>query len=109
VFRRVGSRWISLGRATGALPECYIRAAWSTTWGTAGATRRGVGSHELGGRTALDEDFALLLRRFRLRAALTQEQLAEHSGVSVHSVSVLEGGRRRPRLSSVSDGALGPV
>lgn len=50
----------------------------------------------------MDEDFALLLRELRLRAGLTQERLAELSGVSAHSVSMLERGRRGPRLSSVS-------
>lgn len=47
-------------------------------------------------------EFAALLRERRLRAGLTQEELAARSGVSAHSISVLEAGRRRPRLSSVN-------
>ncbi|WP_197084845.1 ATP-binding protein [Saccharothrix sp. ST-888] len=47
------------------------------------------------------------LRRYRLRAGLTQEELAERSGVSAHAISVLEAGRRSPRLSSVSRLAAG--
>ncbi|MDH6114417.1 tetratricopeptide (TPR) repeat protein/transcriptional regulator with XRE-family HTH domain [Kitasatospora sp. MAP12-15] len=46
--------------------------------------------------------FGALLREFRLEAGLTQDQLADRSGVSAHSISVLESGRRRPRLSSVA-------
>ncbi|GAA2753396.1 ATP-binding protein [Kitasatospora cinereorecta] len=46
-------------------------------------------------------DFGTLLREHRLSAGLTQEKLAEQSGVSTHAISVLESGRRRPRLSSV--------
>ena len=46
--------------------------------------------------------FGALLRELRLRAGVTQEGLAERSGVSVHAISVLETGRRRPRLSSLS-------
>ncbi|MGE7437188.1 ATP-binding protein [Kitasatospora sp. NPDC001175] len=51
--------------------------------------------------------FGEALRRHRLRAGLTQEELAERSGVSVHAISVLEAGRRSPRLSSVSRLAAG--
>ncbi|WP_441247004.1 ATP-binding protein [Kitasatospora sp. McL0602] len=47
-------------------------------------------------------DFGALLREHRLRAGWTQEELAERSGVSPHAISVLETGRRRPRLSSVT-------
>jgi transcriptional regulator with XRE-family HTH domain/tetratricopeptide (TPR) repeat protein len=55
----------------------------------------------------LDEDgrvheFAELLRRARLSAGLTQEQLAERAGVSVRGISDLErGSRRSPRRDTV--------
>ncbi|MEV6825287.1 tetratricopeptide repeat protein [Amycolatopsis sp. NPDC051102] len=45
--------------------------------------------------------FGELLRACRLAAGWTQDELAGRSGVSAHSISVLEAGRRRPRLSSV--------
>ncbi|WP_051967494.1 ATP-binding protein [Kitasatospora mediocidica] len=47
-------------------------------------------------------EFGTLLREYRLSAGWTQEELAERSGVSTHAISVLESGRRRPRLSSVA-------
>ncbi|WP_344442527.1 ATP-binding protein [Kitasatospora nipponensis] len=47
-------------------------------------------------------DFGGLLRDLRLQAGWTQEELAEESGISTHAISVLETGRRRPRVSSVS-------
>ncbi|MFJ5229237.1 ATP-binding protein [Kitasatospora sp. NPDC088391] len=43
-----------------------------------------------------------MLREQRRRAGLTQEELAERAGVSAHAISMLEAGRRRPRLSSVT-------
>ncbi|QUQ66270.1 SARP family transcriptional regulator [Kutzneria sp. CA-103260] len=46
--------------------------------------------------------FGGLLRECRLSVGWTQDELADRSGVSVHSISVLEAGRRQPRLSSVS-------
>ncbi|MER5453011.1 helix-turn-helix transcriptional regulator, partial [Streptomyces sp. NPDC002764] len=46
--------------------------------------------------------FGELLRDWRLSVGWTQDELAVRSGVSVHSISVLEAGRRQPRLSSVS-------
>ncbi|WP_377273279.1 ATP-binding protein [Peterkaempfera sp. SMS 1(5)a] len=46
--------------------------------------------------------FGELLRDCRLLAGWTQDELADRSGVSAHSISVLEAGRRRPRLSSVA-------
>ncbi|WP_162834449.1 ATP-binding protein [Amycolatopsis circi] len=46
--------------------------------------------------------FGELLRDCRLSAGWTQDELADRSGVSVHTISVLEAGRRQPRLSSVS-------
>jgi tetratricopeptide (TPR) repeat protein/transcriptional regulator with XRE-family HTH domain len=45
--------------------------------------------------------FGELLRECRLSVGWTQEELAGRSGVSAHSISVLEAGRRQPRLSSV--------
>jgi transcriptional regulator with XRE-family HTH domain len=51
--------------------------------------------------------FGQLLRGHRLTAGWTQEELAERSGVSAHAISVLESGRRRPRLSSLAALAAG--
>ncbi|MEY9845888.1 tetratricopeptide (TPR) repeat protein/transcriptional regulator with XRE-family HTH domain [Streptacidiphilus sp. BW17] len=53
------------------------------------------------GAGALGE-FGSLLRACRLKVGWTQEHLAERSGVSNHAISMLESGRRRPRLSTVS-------
>ncbi|MFE6869231.1 ATP-binding protein [Kitasatospora sp. NPDC057692] len=47
-------------------------------------------------------DFGTLLRQYRYATGWTQEELAERSGISAHAISVLESGRRRPRLSSVA-------
>ena len=52
-------------------------------------------------------EFGRLLRGYRLRAGWTQEELAERSGISAHAISVLESGRRRPRLSSLAALATG--
>src|SRR5882757_5335792 len=42
------------------------------------------------------------VRRFRLRAGLTQEELAERSGVSTRTIRGLEtGDRRNPQLASL--------
>ena len=47
--------------------------------------------------------FATILRAFRTAANLTQEELAERSGLSVNAISALERGlRRAPRTSTVS-------
>ncbi|WP_223165605.1 helix-turn-helix domain-containing protein [Lentzea indica] len=47
-------------------------------------------------------EFATAVRRFRLRAGLTQEALAEQSGVSVSTIRGMETGKRRnPQLVSV--------
>src|SRR5207249_2964907 len=53
--------------------------------------------------------FAALLRMYRRRALLTQEDLASRSGVSVRTIRKLENGSGRPRYSSVRllAGALG--
>src|SRR5437764_4434789 len=45
--------------------------------------------------------FAALLRLYRRRALLTQEDLADRSGVSVRTIRKLESGCGRPRYSSV--------
>src|SRR6266571_2575156 len=45
--------------------------------------------------------FAALLRLYRRRALLTQENLADRSGVSVRTIRKLETGCGRPRYSSV--------
>jgi transcriptional regulator with XRE-family HTH domain len=41
------------------------------------------------------ESFGWLLRRYRLAAGLTQEELAERAGVSVKGLSLLESGKRQ--------------
>ncbi len=49
------------------------------------------------------EAFGPLLRRLRVNAALTQEQLAKRAGVSPNGVAALEAGRRRvPRLTTIA-------
>ncbi|MGF1428431.1 ATP-binding protein [Kitasatospora sp. LaBMicrA B282] len=50
----------------------------------------------------MPRDFGTLLRQHRYSTGWTQEELAERSGMSTHAISVLESGRRRPRLSSVA-------
>jgi tetratricopeptide (TPR) repeat protein/transcriptional regulator with XRE-family HTH domain len=51
--------------------------------------------------------FGVLLRGFRRQAALTQEALAEGSGLSVEAIRVLEGGRRRhPRPATIDQLAV---
>src|ERR1051326_4200343 len=46
--------------------------------------------------------FGTLLRDYRMTANLTQEELAERSGMSVRAISALEcGDRRSPRPSTV--------
>ncbi len=50
-----------------------------------------------------DERFGTLLRRYRLAAGLTQEELAERAGLSFVSVGALErGDRQAPRFSTVN-------
>jgi transcriptional regulator with XRE-family HTH domain len=46
-------------------------------------------------------------REYRLRAGWTQEDLSQGCGVSMHAISMLEAGRRRPRLSTVTKLATG--
>ena len=51
---------------------------------------------------ALDREFGPLLRRYRVGAGLTQEELAQRAGLSVRAVSDMERGRtRKPFLRSV--------
>ncbi|GAA2499348.1 NACHT domain-containing protein [Streptomyces thermolineatus] len=48
--------------------------------------------------------FGDVLRRLRVRAGLTQEELAERSGVSVRTIRGLEtGGRSNPRMTTVQE------
>ncbi|WP_405671983.1 ATP-binding protein [Streptomyces sp. NBC_01530] len=50
----------------------------------------------------MGDHFAAAVRRFRLRAGLTQEALAERSGISVSTIRGMETGKRRnPQLASV--------
>ncbi|MFJ1751965.1 ATP-binding protein [Kitasatospora sp. NPDC088134] len=56
----------------------------------------------MGRGTSVAGGFGAMLREQRRRAGLTQEGLAELAGVSAHAISMLEAGRRRPRLSSVT-------
>jgi tetratricopeptide (TPR) repeat protein/transcriptional regulator with XRE-family HTH domain len=62
-------------------------------------------AEDLAGRTAdpdVPRSLGLLLRELRRRALLTQEELAERSGVSVSTIAGVEAGRvRRPRGSSL--------
>jgi transcriptional regulator with XRE-family HTH domain len=61
--------------------------------------RRHSGSSSTSGR----EEFSALLRRFRIRAALSQGALAELARLSVEAVSALERGlRRSPYRKTVS-------
>jgi len=54
-----------------------------------------------GGPVPATPSFARLLRRLRLRARLTQEELADRSGLSVEAISALERGfRRHPRRAT---------
>jgi len=49
-----------------------------------------------------DEPFGALLRNYRAAANMTQEELAERSGLSVHAIGMLERGiRLAPRASTV--------
>jgi transcriptional regulator with XRE-family HTH domain len=48
-----------------------------------------------------DRSFGELLRELRKQAELSQERLAERSGLTVRSIGDLERGRTRPRRSSV--------
>ncbi len=53
-------------------------------------------------RVPTTETFGAALRRFRTAAGLTQERLAERSGISAAGVAALEAGRRKtPRLNTV--------
>ena len=52
--------------------------------------------------TSSSQSFGNLLRRYRLAARLTQEQLAELAGMSVRGLSDLErGARRLPRSETI--------
>jgi transcriptional regulator with XRE-family HTH domain len=44
---------------------------------------------------AMAQSFGMLLRRYRTRAGISQEVLAEHARLSVETISALERGRRR--------------
>jgi transcriptional regulator with XRE-family HTH domain len=53
------------------------------------------------------ERFARNLRRERARAGMSQEQLADRSGLHPTEVSRLERGRREPRLGTIARLARG--
>src|SRR5882757_2489489 len=55
------------------------------------------------GVTGVESQFAALLRRHRVAAGLTQDELSTLAGVSVQAISTLERGTRRyPQLGTVS-------
>ncbi|MGA7094290.1 MAG: helix-turn-helix transcriptional regulator, partial [Candidatus Cybelea sp.] len=47
------------------------------------------------GRESSSSDFGTLLRRYRIAAGLSQEELAERARLSFHGISALERGYRR--------------
>lgn len=49
----------------------------------------------------IKSEFSRVLRDARLSARLTQEQLSEHSGISVRQIQSLEGGEHGPTLDTV--------
>ena len=53
------------------------------------------------------ESFARNLRRARDRAGLSQEALAERSGMHRNAIALLEAGKRDPRVSTVGKLAKG--
>ncbi|MGB6599750.1 MAG: helix-turn-helix domain-containing protein [Candidatus Cybelea sp.] len=56
-----------------------------------------------GGGASGSSDFGTLLRRYRLEAGLSQEQLAERARLSFHGISALERGfRRTPQPDTVA-------
>ncbi len=62
-----------------------------------------------GARASGSSDFGTLLRRYRIEAGLSQEQLAERARLSFHGVSALERGFRRtpqPETIALLAGAL---
>ncbi|WP_236019544.1 helix-turn-helix domain-containing protein [Fuscibacter oryzae] len=46
--------------------------------------------------------FSAVLRKARMNAGLTQEELAERADVSVRFISLLENGKRQPSLSALA-------
>ncbi|MGA7284658.1 MAG: helix-turn-helix transcriptional regulator, partial [Candidatus Cybelea sp.] len=50
------------------------------------------------GRESSSSDFGTLLRRYRIAAGLSQEELAERARLSFHGISALERGYRRSPL-----------
>ena len=56
-----------------------------------------------GARASGSSDFGTLLRRYRIEAGLSQEQLAERARLSLHGISALERGfRRTPQPDTVA-------
>jgi transcriptional regulator with XRE-family HTH domain len=51
--------------------------------------------------SAVGKQFAANLRRHREAAGLSQEALADHCGVHRTGISLLERGRRSPRLGTI--------
>jgi transcriptional regulator with XRE-family HTH domain/tetratricopeptide (TPR) repeat protein len=59
-------------------------------------------TRDIVGSVVQDRDFGPVLRRYRVGAGLTQEELAQRAGLSVRAVSDMERGRtRKPFLRSV--------
>ena len=54
------------------------------------------------GEASGDESFGQLLRRYRVAAGMTQEQLAERAEVSTRGLAYLESDRRSPHRSTVT-------
>jgi transcriptional regulator with XRE-family HTH domain len=54
-----------------------------------------------GAKVAARESFGARLQRFRQAAGLTQEQLSEKAGLSVHNVRNWEHDHRQPRIEAL--------
>ena len=51
---------------------------------------------------SIEVDFGMALRRLRLAAGFTQEQLALEAGIQRNFVSLIELGRNRPTITTVA-------
>lgn len=57
--------------------------------------------HDEGKVPGLDEAFAVVLRRLRRQRGLSQQEIANRSGLGRVFISLLERGQRRPSLSTL--------